>query len=149
MNIAEARQILGSDKIIGATVSSVEEARIAVERGADYLGIGTLYATNTKKNTKDIIGINGIRKILRSLDAAGEDGKNVKTVCIGGVNASNLQRVKYQLCAPTPSNPTPKSIDGVAIVSAVKSFMVELQALKKINHDHCIELVGLTKYRAH
>ena len=41
MNVAEARRLLGEDKIIGATVSSIEEARIAVERGADYLGIGT------------------------------------------------------------------------------------------------------------
>jgi thiamine-phosphate diphosphorylase/hydroxyethylthiazole kinase len=117
-NVSEARQILGKDKIIGATVCSVEEARIAVERGADYLGIGTLYATNTKKNTKDIIGVNGIRKILRYLDGSGE-GKSVKTVCIGGVNASNVQRIKYQLLAPTPSNAYPKTIDGVAVVSAI------------------------------
>ncbi|KAL6704183.1 thiamine biosynthetic bifunctional enzyme [Coniothyrium glycines] len=119
MNIAEARRILGDDKIIGATVSSVEEASIAVERGADYLGIGTLYATNTKKNTKDIIGINGIRKILRHLAEADEPSKYVKTVCIGGVNANNLQRVLHQLAAPTPSNPSPKAIDGVAVVSAI------------------------------
>jgi thiamine-phosphate diphosphorylase/hydroxyethylthiazole kinase len=119
MNIQEARRILGDDKIIGATVSSIEEARIAVERGADYLGIGTLYATNTKKNTKDIIGINGIRKILRYLDTADEASKKIKTVCIGGINASNLQRVTYQLHAPSSSSTPPKFIDGVAIVSAI------------------------------
>jgi thiamine-phosphate diphosphorylase/hydroxyethylthiazole kinase len=99
MSISEARQILGKDAIIGATVSSIEEARIAVERGADYLGIGTLYATNTKKNTKDIIGINGIRKILRYLEQGSEAEKKVKTVCIGGVNASNLQRITRPICA--------------------------------------------------
>ncbi|KAF1847318.1 TMP-TENI-domain-containing protein [Cucurbitaria berberidis CBS 394.84] len=119
MNISEARRILGEDKIIGATVSSIEEARVAVVRGADYLGIGTLYATNTKKNTKDIIGINGIRKILRFLDTADEASKAVKTVCIGGVNASNLQRIIYQLSAPSPTASKPKTIDGVAIVSAI------------------------------
>jgi thiamine-phosphate diphosphorylase/hydroxyethylthiazole kinase len=110
--------MLGPDKIIGATVSSIKEARIAVERGADYLGIGTLYATTTKKNTKDIIGINGIRKILKYLDSS-EQGKKVKTVCIGGINASNTQRIMHQLLAPTPTNRTPKSIDGVAVVSAI------------------------------
>jgi thiamine-phosphate diphosphorylase/hydroxyethylthiazole kinase len=118
MNVQEARRLLGEDKIIGATVSSIEEARIAVERGADYLGIGTLYATSTKKNTKDIIGVNGIRKILRYLDGS-EEGKKVKTVCIGGVNASNVQRITHQLFAPTPSNSKPKTIDGVAVVSAI------------------------------
>lgn len=119
INVSEARRILGDDKIIGATVSSVEEARIAVEQGADYLGIGTLYATQTKKNTKDIIGIIGIRKILKYLDSADEASKNVKTVCIGGVNASNLQRVVYQLQAPRPDATKPKTIDGVAVVSAI------------------------------
>ncbi|KAJ4355699.1 thiamine biosynthetic bifunctional enzyme [Didymosphaeria variabile] len=118
MNVSEARKLLGDDKIIGATVSSIEEARIAVERGADYLGIGTLYATSTKKNTKDIIGINGIRRILRYLDTKGGASKNVKTVCIGGVNALNVQRVHYQLHAPSDAK-TPKSIDGVAVVSAI------------------------------
>ncbi|KAH7125471.1 Hydroxyethylthiazole kinase family-domain-containing protein [Dendryphion nanum] len=121
MSIETARQILGDDKIIGATVSSIEEAKVAVERGADYLGIGTLYATNTKKNTKDIIGINGIRKILRYLHTSSDEkAKKVKTVCIGGINASNLQRVLYQLHASTPSSsPTTKPIDGAAIVSAI------------------------------
>jgi thiamine-phosphate diphosphorylase/hydroxyethylthiazole kinase len=119
MNVAQARHILGKDKIIGATVSSIDEARIAVERGADYLGIGTLYATNTKKNTKEIIGIPGIRKILRYLGQGSDAEKNVKTVCIGGVNASNVQRVTYQLLAPTPTESKPKTIDGVAVVSAI------------------------------
>jgi thiamine-phosphate diphosphorylase/hydroxyethylthiazole kinase len=118
MDITSARTILGPDKIIGATVSSVEEARKAVQQGADYLGIGTLYATNTKKNTKDIIGINGIRKILRYLGGADETSRNIKTVCIGGINASNIQRVLFQLYAPSGPSP-PKTIDGVALVSAI------------------------------
>ncbi|KAH9867868.1 hypothetical protein IAQ61_007172 [Plenodomus lingam] len=119
MSVSSARQLLGPDKIIGATVSSVEEARIAVEQGADYLGIGTLYATQTKKNTKDIIGINGIRGILRYLDTADEASKKIKTVCIGGVNATNIPLIIHQLFAPTPSNRSPKTIDGVAVVSAI------------------------------
>ncbi|KAH4064142.1 4-methyl-5-beta-hydroxyethylthiazole kinase [Parastagonospora nodorum] len=119
MNISSARHILGPDAIIGATVSSIDEARIAVERGADYLGIGTLYATNTKKNAKDIIGINGIRKILSHLEQGNDAEKKVKTVCIGGVNASNLQRIRYQLHAPSSPSTPPKAIDGVAIVSAI------------------------------
>jgi thiamine-phosphate diphosphorylase/hydroxyethylthiazole kinase len=119
MSVVEARRLLGEDKIVGATVSSVEEARIAVERGADYLGIGTLYATQTKKNTKDIIGVNGIRKILSYLDEANEKSKKVKTVCIGGVNASNVQRIIHQLYAPRSPSTKPKAIDGAAIVSAI------------------------------
>ncbi|KAF2638500.1 TMP-TENI-domain-containing protein [Massarina eburnea CBS 473.64] len=117
--ISTARKILGLTKIIGATVSSIEEARIAVELGADYLGIGTLYATNTKKNTKEIIGVNGIRRILRYLDESGEKARGTKTVCIGGVNGSNAQRIMHQLYAPSPTKREPKTIDGVAVVSAI------------------------------
>lgn len=120
MDVAEARKLLGDDRIIGATVSSIEEARIAVARGADYLGIGTLYATSTKKNTKDIIGVNGIRKILRYLHTSDDEAaRKVKTVCIGGVNSLNVQRVTYQLHAPSHASSPPKSIDGVAVVSAI------------------------------
>ncbi|KAL5373415.1 hypothetical protein DPSP01_012717 [Paraphaeosphaeria sporulosa] len=120
MNLTEARKLLGRDKIIGATVSSIEEARVAVERGADYLGIGTLYATSTKKNTKDIIGVNGIRRILRYLHTSDDEAaRKMKTVCIGGVNALNVQRVTYQLHAPSDHSSPPKSIDGVAVVSAI------------------------------
>ena len=42
-----ARQLLGPDAIIGVTVSTVDEALRACEGGADYLGIGTVYATPT------------------------------------------------------------------------------------------------------
>jgi len=119
MSIQAARETLGPEKIIGATVSSLSEARIAVEKGADYLGIGTVYATLTKKNTKEIIGINGVRDILHYLDQGTEAERKAKTVCIGGVNASNLQRILHQTHAPSPSSASPKSLDGVAIVSAI------------------------------
>ena len=42
-----ARKLLGPDAIIGVTVSSVQEARIATTGGANYLGIGTMFATRT------------------------------------------------------------------------------------------------------
>ncbi|KAF2002403.1 TMP-TENI-domain-containing protein [Amniculicola lignicola CBS 123094] len=120
MSVASARSLLGPSKIIGATVSSIEEVQVAVDQGADYLGIGTLYATQTKKNTKSILGVNGLREILSWLGShEKKEAREMKTVVIGGVNLSNVQRVKYQLSAPrTPSVP-PKPIDGVAIVSAI------------------------------
>lgn len=46
-DLATARRLLGDDKIIGVTVSNVEEMRAAVEGGADYLGIGTVFSTQT------------------------------------------------------------------------------------------------------
>ncbi|KAL4929896.1 uncharacterized protein BDV17DRAFT_281085 [Aspergillus undulatus] len=110
MVISEAKKLLPKDAIIGISASTIEEAQAAVAAGADYLGIGTLFATPTKTNTKDIIGTAGTQAIL---DAIAETGRSVGTVCIGGINLSNVQRVLYQSSSPN------KSLDGAAIVSAI------------------------------
>lgn len=63
-----------------------------------------------KTNTRDIVGTAGVREILRRI---AEAGYKTPAVCIGGINASNIQRVFYQ-CSP-PNN----ALDGVAVVSAI------------------------------
>jgi len=114
-----ARKILGSDAIIGVTASNEKEALEAARDGADYLGIGTVYATPTKEDTKAIIGTTGVQQILSSLASNGHD---VKTVCIGGINAANTQRVLYQSASPQ------KKLDGVAVVSAIMASSDPKQA---------------------
>lgn len=126
MDVSTARQMLGPDKIIGASVSSIVEASEAINQGADYLGIGTLYSTATKKNTKNIIGINGVRQILNYLrHHNSEEYQNISTVVIGGVNASNIQRVRWQLF-------TRKEINGFAIVSAIMAAERPTEAARHI-----------------
>ncbi|PVH82482.1 Hydroxyethylthiazole kinase [Cadophora sp. DSE1049] len=128
LELSTARKLLGKDAIIGVTVSSIEEAVAACKDGADYLGVGTMFATGTKTNTKDIIGTAGTKSILSAIS---EVGKHVRTVSIGGINASTLQRVLYQSSAPT------KHLDGVAVVSAIiaakdpKKAAIELLELVK------------------
>lgn len=46
-DVQTARKLLGDDKIIGVTVSNAEEIEAACKGGADYLGIGTVFATTT------------------------------------------------------------------------------------------------------
>ncbi|GKU17499.1 thiamine biosynthetic bifunctional enzyme [Fusarium langsethiae] len=113
MAYEEARSLLGPGKIIGVTASSKEEALKACEAGADYLGIGTVYSTQTKKDTKSIIGPSGVRDILSALHSAGYG--SVPTVCIGGINASNTAPVLASAGSPS------KALDGVAVVSALIS----------------------------
>ncbi|KAI0841556.1 TMP-TENI-domain-containing protein [Hypoxylon sp. FL0890] len=112
IDLPTARKILGEDAIIGVTVSNVAEAEAAVKGGADYLGIGTVFATPTKENTKSIIGVEGVKEILLKIAA---EKWPVKTVCIGGINQSNVSRVVWQSAVPG------KSLDGVAVVSAIMS----------------------------
>ncbi|KAI4110506.1 MAG: hypothetical protein LQ339_001372 [Xanthoria mediterranea] len=110
MDIITARQLVGSKMIIGVTVSSLAEAVTAVEAGADYLGIGTIYATPTKEDTKAILGTAGVRDILNGITGL---EKVVPTVAIGGINAKNIQRVMFK------SQGMRKRLDGVAVVSAI------------------------------
>ncbi|EAQ90946.1 hypothetical protein CHGG_02881 [Chaetomium globosum CBS 148.51] len=123
MDLSTARKLLGPDKIIGVTASTVDEALKACEGGADYLGIGTVYATPTKTNTKEIIGAAGVREILGKIADAGH---KTQTVCIGGVNESNLQRIVFQCAAAY------KRLDGVAIVSAIMAAQDPESAAKKL-----------------
>ena len=52
MSLEEARSILGSDKIIGVSAHNLEEALNAQKAGVDYLGLGAMVATSTKKEAK-------------------------------------------------------------------------------------------------
>lgn len=110
MDLGTARRILGSDAIIGVTANNFSEAVVAASGGASYLGIGTVYATPTKENTKSILGTAGVRNVLCRLSAV---NLTVPTVAIGGINASNVQRVMFQSKSPS------KGLDGVAVVSAI------------------------------
>ncbi|OAA38119.1 Hydroxyethylthiazole kinase [Metarhizium rileyi] len=111
MALEQARELLGPGKTIGATASSEEEAIRACEAGADYLGLGTVYSTTTKKDTKSIIGPSGVCSILTALHEAGH--ASIPTVCIGGINASNAPSVLAASASPH------KALDGVAVVSAI------------------------------
>ena len=123
LDLKTARRLLGPDAIIGVTANSEDEALEAAKDGADYLGIGTVYATPTKEDTKSIIGTAGVQQILGSLASAGHD---VRTVCIGGIKASNAQRVLYQTAAKD------KKLDGLAIVSAIMASEEPKQAASEL-----------------
>lgn len=123
LDLKTTRKVLGADAIIGVTASSEDEALEAARDGADYLGIGTVYATPTKEDTKSIIGTSGVQQILSSLAV---DGQAVKTVCIGGINTSNAQRVLYQSASPQ------KKLDGLAVVSAIMASPKPKQAASKL-----------------
>ena len=101
---AIVRQILGKDKIIGVSARSVEQAVQAKQDGADYLGVGAMFATTTKTDAKTV-SVETLAKIRQAVD--------LPIVAIGGVNADNLPALHEQLAAAHTT------IDGVAVVSAI------------------------------
>ncbi|NFD76058.1 thiamine phosphate synthase [Clostridium botulinum] len=99
MHLNIAREILGKDKIIGISVGNVKEALEAQNNGADYLGIGTIFPTGSKKDVDAIIGIDGLSKI--------KDSISIPSVAIGGINKTNFKDVLKT------------GIEGISVISAI------------------------------
>jgi thiamine-phosphate pyrophosphorylase len=99
MPAGHARRLLGHDRLLGVSVSTVEEALRAERDGADYLGVSPIYATPTKPDTPPAVGLAG----LRALRAA----TRLPLVAIGGLAAANLRPVLTS------------GADGIAVVSAI------------------------------
>ena len=81
MPVSVARQLLLPGAIIGVSCNTVEQVKRAVQDGADYVGIGTVWATTTKKLTSPVVGVRGVGAMLEVLD-----GTRVKAVAIGVVS---------------------------------------------------------------
>lgn len=81
--VEAARRIAGERLIIGASASSPEAARAAIDQGADYLGCGPAFATPIK-SAKAVIGPAGIAAIAEAA------GRQVPVFAIGGIDESNL-----------------------------------------------------------
>ncbi len=87
MPVAEARKILGKDRIIGATANTFEDICRAAEAGADYIGLGPFRFTSTKKNLSPVLGLEGYASIMeRCRDA----GLALPVVAIGGITADDV-----------------------------------------------------------
>lgn len=78
MPVPIARSLLPPGSIIGKTCHSVEHVREAVKDGADYVGIGPVWPTKTKKVKHSVRGPSGLQELLEELD-----GTDVKAVAIG------------------------------------------------------------------
>ena len=93
-----ARKLLGDGKIIGSSAASVDEALLFQAQGADYLGVGAVFPTATKRGTEKV-GLEDLRGIKSAV--------HIPVVAIGGINAENAKLVMET------------GVDGVAVVSAI------------------------------
>lgn len=100
MQAKDVRDLLGPDKIIGVTAKTVEQALLAQEMGADYLGTGAFFVTDTKKDALPIT-----HEMARAITAA----VDIPVTGIGGITPGNLDTLEGL------------GLDGVALVSAIFS----------------------------
>lgn len=94
----DIREMIGSDKILGISAGTVEEAIAAEKAGADYIGVGAIFETSTKKNARNMT-MDALKEIV--------DAVTIPVVAIGGINGSNMLELKGS------------KVDGVAVVSAI------------------------------
>ena len=103
MSCIEARQILGPSKWIGVSCRTAELARAAKHHGADYIGCGACFGTNSKMDAK-VIGVDGVAFIAKGVCAE----LDLPIVAIGGIGVETARGVLDVTRA-----------DGVAVVSCV------------------------------
>ena len=117
VSIRAARRILGKGRIIGASTHSLEQAFRAKEDGADYIGVGPVFATSTKADAGKPVGLELVSRVKKAV--------RVPLVAIGGINSTNLASVFSA------------GADGAAMVSEFvkkKSVAKTVNALKIISH---------------
>ncbi|MDF2926846.1 MAG: thiamine-phosphate pyrophosphorylase [Paenibacillaceae bacterium] len=95
----EVRKLIGPDRIVGISAGDAEEARWALEQGADYLGVGPVYSTATKLDAGEAIGLALIEELAQT--------SGIPMVGIGGIHAGNVAGV------------VTAGADGAAVVSAI------------------------------
>jgi thiamine-phosphate pyrophosphorylase len=115
MSPAEARALLGKDFIIGGTANTFEDVEALYEAGVDYVGLGPLRFTETKKNLSPVLGLEGYSEILQSCQA---NSIRIPIIAIGGITVEDLEAL-YDI-----------GLHGVAVSGAIKRAGNPVQALK-------------------
>lgn len=94
----DIRAMIGEEKILGISAGTVEEAVAAEKAGADYIGVGAVFGTSTKKNARTM-SVELLREICTSV--------TIPVVAIGGIGMKNISQLNGS------------GVDGVAVVSAI------------------------------
>ncbi len=90
MSIAEARNLLGGDFIIGATANTFEDIKNHAADKADYIGLGPFAFTTTKQNLSPVLGIDGYKNILQQCK---NENITIPIIAIGGIAESDMEEI--------------------------------------------------------
>lgn len=110
----KARKLLGSKKIIGVTVTNLDEAKQAIESDASYLGVGAIYKSTTKSEAV-VVGVDELQKIVNY--------SSIPVVVIGGINKNTIPMLENI------------KIDGYAMIRPIleqEDIVESTKVLKKL-----------------
>jgi len=99
MSVADVRRLIGSRRIVGLSVETLEQAQAAESLEVDYLGVSPIFETSTKTDTRGAWGLEGLRELRTRT--------RLPLVAIGGLHAGNVSGV------------VAAGADGIAVVSAI------------------------------
>jgi thiamine-phosphate pyrophosphorylase len=117
MPASAARKLIGPNKILGVSAATIEEAKVAEKDGADCIGVGAMFSTSTKQDTR-VVSVDLLKELKESI--------SIPVVAIGGINEDNGKQLKLA------------NIDGIAVVSAIlgkadiKTAAERMKALMKV-----------------
>jgi thiamine-phosphate pyrophosphorylase len=109
-----ARKILGKNKIIGITAPGIQQAEKAQSQGANYIGVGPVFFTESKKKASEPLGLKQLSLIRKHI--------RIPILAIGGINPQNVTQV------------ISTGVDGVAVISAILDAESSEEATKKLLH---------------
>jgi thiamine-phosphate pyrophosphorylase len=101
-NAKNVREQIGPDKILGVSAHTLDEAKKAIEDGANYIGVGPMFATTSKADAEDVCGPEMIAHIRKQ-------GIDIPIVAIGGITVHRTRDIIHA------------GADGVALISAIAS----------------------------
>ena len=113
MEAGDVRRLLGPDRILGVSAQTVEQALLAQERGAEYLGVGGVFPTGSKDDADDV-SYDTLRPICEAV--------SIPVVAIGGISLSNVKKLAGS------------GICGIAVISAIfaqKDIRLAAEQLRK------------------
>lgn len=119
MEAGDVREKLGPDKIIGVSAQTVEQAVLAQERGADYLGVGAVFPTGSKEDADDV-SYDTLKAICEAVD--------IPVVAIGGITKDNI-------CQLSGSG-----ICGIAVISAIFA-QKDIEQASKVLKKNTLEML--------
>ena len=84
LSVAQARRVLSSEMIVGVSTHNIEQAKQAAKDGADYIGVGPIFATGTKPSAEPV-GVEYVKQAANEIE--------LPQAAIGGINLDNLDKV--------------------------------------------------------